>query len=64
MCKLIIMVIHKRIATVGHVVIGIKHISGFSKLAPKEYKIRHDWVRKMIHWELCKKLKNERHKIP
>ena len=26
-----------------------------SKLAPKEYKTRHDWVGKVIHWELCKK---------
>ena len=23
----------------------------------KEYKIRHEWVGKVIHWELCKKLK-------
>ena len=23
----------------------------------EEYKSRHDWVVKMIHWELCKKLK-------
>ena len=23
----------------------------------KEYKTRHDWVEKVIHWELCKKLK-------
>ena len=28
-----------------------------SKLAQKEYKTRHDWVGKVIHWELCKKLK-------
>ena len=26
-----------------------------SKLAQKEYKARHDWVRKVIHWEMCKK---------
>ena len=25
--------------------------------AQKEYKTRHDWVDKVIHWELCKKLK-------
>ena len=34
----------------------INHISGFSKLAKKEYKTRHDWVGKVIYWELCKKL--------
>ena len=28
-----------------------------SKLAQKEYKTRHDWVGKVIYWELCKKLK-------
>ena len=32
-------------------------ISEFSKLAPKEYKTRHDWVGKVIHWEFCKKFK-------
>ena len=32
-------------------------ISGCSKLAQKEYKTRHDWVGKVIHWELCKKQK-------
>ena len=32
-------------------------MSEFSKLAQKEYKTRHDWVGKMIHEELCKKLK-------
>ena len=26
-------------------------------LVKKEYKNRHDWVRKMIHWKLCKRLK-------
>ena len=30
-------------------------ISECSKLAQKEYKTRHDWVRKIIHWEMCKK---------
>ena len=29
----------------------------FSKLAQKEYKARHDWVGKVIHWEMCKKFK-------
>ena len=23
------------------------------KLSQKEYKTRHDWVEKLIHWELC-----------
>ena len=36
----------------------INHIiSECSKLAQKEYKIRQDWEGKVIHWELCKKLK-------
>ena len=32
-------------------------INECSKLAPKEYKYRYDRVGKVIHWELCKKLK-------
>ena len=28
-----------------------------SKLAQKKYKTRHDWVSKVIHREMCKKLK-------
>ena len=28
-----------------------------SKVTQKEYKTRHDRVNKVIHWELCKKLK-------
>ena len=32
-------------------------ISKCSKLDQREYKIRHDWVGNVIHWELCKKLK-------
>ena len=32
-------------------------ISECAKLAQKEYKTRHDWVGKVIHWEMCKKLK-------
>ena len=28
-----------------------------SKLAQKEYKTKHDWVGKVIHWELCKRVK-------
>ena len=37
--------------TINHI------ISECSKLAQKEYKTRHDWVGKVIHRELCKKLK-------
>ena len=36
----------------------INHItSECSKLTQKEYKIRYDWVSKLIHWEMCKKVK-------
>ena len=28
-----------------------------SKLAQKEYKARHDWVGKVIHWKMCNKFK-------
>ena len=31
--------------TINHI------ISEYSKLAQKEYKARHDWVGKVIHWE-------------
>ena len=37
--------------TINHI------ISECSKLAQKEYNTRHDWVGKVIHWELCKKFK-------
>ena len=37
--------------TINHI------ISECSKLAQKEYKARHDWVGKVIHWEMCKKFK-------
>ena len=37
--------------TINHI------ISECSKLAQKEYKIRHDWVGKVIHWEMYKKFK-------
>ena len=37
--------------TINHI------ISECSKLAPKAYKTRHDWEGKVIHWEMCKKLK-------
>ena len=36
----------------------INHIiNKYSKLAKKEYKSTHDWEGKVIHFELCKKLK-------
>ena len=35
----------------------INHISECSKLAQKEYKTRHDWVGKVIDWEMCKTFK-------
>ena len=35
--------------TINHI------ISKRSKLAQKEYKGRHDWVGKVIHWEMCRK---------
>ena len=31
-------------------------VSECSNLAQKEYKHIHDWVRKVIHWEVCKRL--------
>ena len=37
--------------TINHI------ISECRKIVLKEYKTRHDWVSKMIHWEMCKKLK-------
>ena len=37
--------------TINHI------ISECSKLAQREYKARHDWVCKVIHWEMCKKFK-------
>ena len=52
----------------------LNHIlSECSKLAQKEYKTRHDWVDKRIHWEMCKEfeldhtnapvLENDTHKL-
>ena len=35
--------------TINHI------ISECSKLAQKEYKARHDWVSKVIPWEMCRK---------
>ena len=37
--------------TINHI------ISECCKLAQKGYKARHDWVGKVIHWEMCKKFK-------
>ena len=37
--------------TINHI------ISECSKLRKKEYKARHDWVGKVIHWEMSKKFK-------
>ena len=37
--------------TINHI------ISECSKLAQKEFKTRHNWVGKVIHWEMCKKFK-------
>ena len=37
--------------TINHI------ISECSRLAQREYKTRHDWVGKVIHWEICKKFK-------
>ena len=53
-------IIRNRITSIDYVVIDetINHIiNECSKLAQKEYKTIHDWVKKVIHWELCKKLK-------
>ena len=35
-------------------------ISGYSKLAQKGCMTRYDWVGKVVHWELCKRLKFDR----
>ena len=40
--------------TINHI------ISECSKFAQQEYKTRHDWVGKVIHWELCNKFKYDR----
>ena len=40
-----------RDATMNHI------ISECNKLALREFKTRHDWVGKVIHWELCKNFK-------
>ena len=35
----------------------VKNNNNGSKLAQKEYKVRHHWVGKVIHWEMSKKFK-------
>ena len=40
--------------TINHI------ISKCRKLAQKKYKTGNDWMRKLIHWELCKKFKFDR----
>ena len=42
---------YDRDETINHI------ISECSKLAQKEYKTRHDWIGKVIHWKMCKKFK-------
>ncbi len=37
--------------TINHI------ISECSKLAQKVYKTRHDWIGKVVNWEMCKKFK-------
>ena len=39
--------------TINHIIIEC------CKLAQKEYKARHEWVGKVIHWEMCKKFKSD-----
>ena len=35
---------------------SINHVlSECNKMAQKEYKRRHDWIGKKIHWEVCRK---------
>ena len=41
----------ERDETINHI------ISECSKLAQRKYKVRHDCVGKVIHWEMCKKFK-------
>ena len=35
-------------------------ISECSKLAQKEYKTRRNWVGKVIHWEICNRIRFDR----
>ena len=36
---------------------NLLHKKRMQQISTKEYKARYVWVRKVIHWELCKKLK-------
>ena len=60
-CYKFCLLIRRRLGSVLYVVTVIKMgnhvISECSKPTEKEYKSRHEWVRKGIHWELCKRLK-------
>ena len=51
MMLIIIIIIIIIIITIHHI------ISECSKLTQKEYKAWHNWVGKLIHWEMCKKFK-------
>ena len=46
---------NKIIIIIVIIIIMIIIISECSKLAQNEYKARHDWAGKVIHWEMCKK---------
>ena len=46
---IIIIICGDRDKTINHI------INECSKLAQNEYKARHDWVGKVIHWEMCRK---------
>ena len=54
--KVIIRRISKVVVVVRDVTIN-NIITEGSKLTPKEYKTQHDFVRKVIHEEPCKRLK-------
>ena len=45
------------VTSLSIIIIIIIIISECSKYARKEYKARHDWVGRVIHWDMCKKLK-------
>ena len=52
------MIIRNRIASLGYVMKDetVNHKENeYSELEQKEYKTRHDWVGKVIHWELWKR---------
>ena len=49
-------IIRNRIASVGYMEKEMKWLIT-NEWKQKDYKTRHDWVGKVIHWELCKKFK-------